>query len=142
MLFRSRERQPFWTKAVNPPRAPMEEKALAIFQPDVLIESQYKSTQTRQLPLDPERVLMLAVLRDAVSCYQDHVGARKKPKRSLHLEAEQWILERDRSHLFSFENLCEALGYDPDYMRAGLCRWKEAALERHSVKERVNPLAG
>ena len=120
----------------------MEEKALAIFQPDVLIESQFKSTQTRQLPMDPERVLMLAVLRDAVSCYQDHVGARKKPKRSLHLEAEEWILDRDRSHLFSFENLCEVLGYDPDYMRAGLCRWKEAVLERPAVKARANPLAG
>src|SRR6185295_15064547 len=83
-----RDRQPFWTKAVNPPRAPMEEKALAIFQPDVLIESQFRATQSRQLPLDPEKVLMLAVLRDAVSCFQDHVGARKKPKRSLHQEAE------------------------------------------------------
>jgi hypothetical protein len=120
----------------------MEEKALAVFQPDVLIESQYQSTQTRLLPRDPEKVLMLAVLRDGVSCFQDHVSARNKPKRTLHLEAEAWILDRDRSHLFSFENLCEALGYDPDYMRAGLCRWKEAALERRRVKEQVKPLAG
>jgi hypothetical protein len=135
-------RQPFWTKAVNPPRAPVEEKALAIFQPDVLIESQYQSTQTRQLPMDPERVLMLAVLRDAVSCFQDHVSARNKPKQSLHREAEDWILDRDRSHLFSFENLCDALGYDPDYMRAGLCRWKEAVVGRLGLKEQRNPLAG
>lgn len=138
----SRDRQPFWTKAVNPPRMPMEEKALAVFQPDVLIESQYQSTQTRQLPMDPERVLMLAVLRDAVSYYQDHVSARKGPKRSLHLEAEEWILNRDRSALFSFEVLCEALGYDPDYIRAGLCRWKETALERPAAKQHANPLAG
>jgi len=120
----------------------MEEKALAIFQPDVLIESQYQSTQTRQLPMDPERVLMLAVLRDAVSCYQDYVGARHKPKRLMHLEAEQWIIDRDRSYMFSFDNLCEALGYDPDYMRAGLQRWKETALARHGLKEQTNPLAG
>jgi len=120
----------------------MEEKALAIFQPDVLMESQYQSTQTRQLPMDPERVLMLAVLRDAVSCYQDHVGSRHKPKRLLHMEAEQWILDRDRSYLFSFDNLCEALGYDPDYMRAGLERWKETALVRPRLKEHTNPLAG
>jgi hypothetical protein len=60
----------------------------------------------------------------------------------LHREAEEWIFDRDRSHLFSFDNLCEALGYDPDYMRAGLCRWKEAALERQGPKEQVNPLAG
>lgn len=137
-----RDRQPFWTKAVNPPRAPTEEKALAVFQPDVLIESQFQSTQTRLLPMDPEKVLMLAVLRDGVSCFQDHVSARQKPKRALHLEAEAWILDKDRSHLFSFENLCEALGYDPDYMRAGLCRWKEAALERHPAKVQMKPMAG
>lgn len=127
---------------MTPARAPVEEKALAVFQPDVLIESQFQSTQTRLLPMDPERVLMLAVLRDGVSCFQDHVGARHKAKRSLHREAEEWILAKDRSYLFSFENLCEALGYDPDYMRAGLCRWKEAALEQHRGRERRNPLAG
>ena len=138
----NRDRQPFWTKGANTPRLPMEDRALAVFQPDVLIESQYHSTQTRQLPLDPERVLLLAVLRDAVSCYQDHVGARKGPKRSLHLEAEEWILDRGRSNLFAFEVLCETLGYDPEYMRAGLCRWKEAALERSGTRPHANPLAG
>jgi len=134
-------RQPFWTKTVNPPRAPTEDKAFTVFQPDVLIESQFQSTQTRQLPMEPERVLMLAVLRDAVSCYQDHVSARNKPKRLLHREAEEWILDKDRSHLFSFENLCEVLGYDPDYMRAGLCRWKETALVRHQ-REKLGKSAG
>jgi hypothetical protein len=43
--------------------------------------------------------------------------------------------------MFSFDNLCEALGYDPDYMRAGLQRWKETTLAR-PVKEHSNPLAG
>ena len=138
----NRERRPFWVKAVDSPRVPVEERAMAIFQPDVLIENQFQSTQTRRLPLDSERVLMFAVLRDAVSCYQDHVLAKCKRKRQMHLEAEEWILDKDRSHLFSFENLCEALGYDPEYMRAGLFRWKEAALQRRPLKERINPLAG
>ena len=38
--------------------------------------------------------------------------------------------------------LRETLGYDPEYMRAGLCRWKEAALERSGTKPQANPLAG
>jgi hypothetical protein len=138
----NRERRPFWVKELDSPRIPVEERAMAIFQPDVLIENQFQSTQTRRLPLDSERVLMFAVLRDAVSCYQDHVSAKCKRKRLMHLEAEEWILDQDRSHLFSFENLCEALGFDPDYMRAGLLRWKDAVLERRTVKQRVNPLAG
>lgn len=115
---------------------------MAIFQPDILIESQYLLTQTRRLPMDPERELMLAVLRDAVSCYQDNLSSSCKRKISMHLDAEQWILDNDRSHLFSFDNVCESLAYDPDYMRAGLQRWKEAALEGKPVKERANTLAG
>jgi hypothetical protein len=38
-------------------------------------------------------------------------------------------LNNDRSYLFSFENVCEALGYNADYLRHGLLRWKVAALE-------------
>lgn len=136
------ERRPFWVKDQAAPKVQLEEKAMAIFQPDVLIESQFQATQSRKLPLDSERVLMFAVLRDAVSCFQDHVMARANPKRQMHLEAEAWILARDRSYLFSFDNVCESLGYDPEYMRAGLRRWKEAILGTRERKLEANPLAG
>ena len=71
-------------KGNNGPRMPLEEGAMAIFQPDVLIESQYFATQTRRLHLDAERVLMFAVLRDAVSCFQDNVGSSCKRKQAMH----------------------------------------------------------
>jgi hypothetical protein len=115
---------------------------MAIFQPDVLIESQYLATQTRRIHLDAERVLMFAVLRDAVSCFQDNVGSSCKRKQAMHRDAEEWILEKDRSHLFSFDNVCEILGLDPEYMRAGLLRWKEAALHGRPLKVRAQSLAG
>ena len=57
-----RGRSPFWLNGVGQPRAPMEERALAIFQPDILVENQYQSTYRRRFHLEPERVLMLAVL--------------------------------------------------------------------------------
>ena len=42
---------------------------------------------------------MLAVLQDAVVCFQEHVAAKCKRKQSMHREAEEWILN-PRSLLF------------------------------------------
>jgi hypothetical protein len=138
----NRGRAPFWLNGVGQARAPMEERALAVFQPDILVESQYQSTYRRRFHLEPERVLMLAVLQDAVVCFQDNVVATCKRKRSMHLEAEEWIVNEDRTYPFSFENVCEALGYEPTYMRQGLMRWKEAVLNNRGKKETRKFLVG
>jgi len=137
-----RGRSPFWLNGVGQPRAPMEERALAVFQPDILVENQYQSTYRRRFHLEPERVLMLAVLQDAVVCFQDNVTATCKRKRLMHSDAEEWIVNEDRNYPFSFENVCEALGYDPAYMRQGLMRWKEAVLSGRSKKETRKLLVG
>jgi hypothetical protein len=50
-------------------------------------------------------------------------------------EAEEWILEEDSEWLFSFENTCEVLGFNPQYVRQGLMRWKDNELaERPKAK--------
>jgi hypothetical protein len=107
---------------------------MMIFQPDILIDAQFESAHRRRFHLGPERVLMLAVLQDAVVCFQEHAGAKCKRKQSLHRDAEEWISNTDRTYLFSFENVCEALGFDAHYMRAGLMRWKQAARSSGSEK--------
>lgn len=127
-------RAPFWVQG-TPQRSPMiEEKTMMIFQPDILIDAQFQSTQRRRFHLDPERVLMLAVLQDAVVCFQEHVGAKCKRKQALHREAEEWITNTDRSYLFSFENVCETLAFDPNYMREGLQRWKHSLRQNGGEK--------
>jgi len=127
-------KSPFWIKGLERRGIPMDDKALAIFQPDILIEPQFQSTYRRRYHLGPEHVLMLAVLQDAVTCYQEHVLATCRRKQSMHRDAEEWILSSDQSYLFSFENVCEALGYNADYLRRGLLRWKETALGIRSKK--------
>lgn len=127
-------RAPFWLKGGPQPTVPVEEKAMTVFQPDILIGAQFQATYRRRFYLDPERVLMLAVLQDAVVCFQENVAATCKRKRLLHEDAEAWILNEDKSYLFSFENVCDALGYDAGYMREGLMRWKRAALENQARK--------
>jgi hypothetical protein len=126
-----------WVRGLGQSQTAFEEKVLAVFQPDILISSQYSATYRRKLHLNPEQVLMLAVLEDAIICFQDHVSATCKRKRLLHLEAEQWFLDEDRSYLFSFENICDALGFEPAYLRRGLARWKAAAVA-NGVAKSVN----
>jgi hypothetical protein len=117
-----------WVKGVNPMSSPWEEKALAIFQPDILVTAQYLATYRRRFHLQPEQVLMLAVLQDAVLCFQDHLTATQPRKKALYRDAEEWILDGDRSYFFSFENICESIGIDSTYLRRGLMRCKERVL--------------
>ena len=121
-------RRKLWVKGVSQSNSPWEEKALSIFQPDILVTVQYLSTYRRRFHLQPEQLLMLAVLEDAVLCFQDNLTAVTPRKESLFRDAEEWILDDGKSYLFSFENICEGLALDPNYVRRGLMRWKEMVL--------------
>ncbi len=72
-----------------------------------------------------ERRLALAVLTEAVQCFQKHAVARDVRGRRLFREAEQWLMGGDNNPQFSFEGICEALKLDPGYLRNGLRRWRE-----------------
>lgn len=102
-----------------------EEKAFSLFQPDILLPAQYLSTTQRKTYMEPEKRLMLAVLEDAVICFQKCLHSSSPKERLSFEEAEAWILEEDSHWLFSFVNICEALGLDPAYLREGLIEWKK-----------------
>lgn len=84
-----------------------------------------------------EEKLMLAVLQDAVECFQVYVLAETQREKRLFQEAEDWILEKDSEWLFSFENICEVLQLHPDYIRQGLLCWKEAKRKTHPLQDRT-----
>ena len=104
----------------------------SLFKPDTGFDPQCRKT--------PEQQLMLAVLKDAVSCFQNYFDARDKIGTSLFREAEEWILLQGKSNwLFSFDNICEALDLDSGYIREGLLHWRDHRLrERHRVRLRMN----
>jgi hypothetical protein len=81
-----------------------------------------------------EERLMLAVLQDAVECFQEYVLAQEVREKKLFQDAQDWILEKNTEWPFSFENICEALQLNPDYIRRGLLVWKEAKRKTHSAK--------
>ena len=105
-----------------------EERSFSLFQPDILLPTQYFATTKRKDHLEPEKKLMLAVLEDAIWCFQHCLLARGKRRTSLFSEAKEWIMEENTDCLFSFQNICEVLGLNPEYVRQGLIRWQEKAL--------------
>ncbi|TAJ98364.1 hypothetical protein EPO44_11760 [bacterium] len=113
----------------------VEEKVASLFQPDTLLPAQYLETFRKKGYLEPEKRLMLAVLEDAIACFQKYPFARDSKGRALFREAEEWIVEEGSDWLFSFENICEVLALDPQYVRQGLLRWKQKMMaERPKAK--------
>lgn len=107
-----------------------------VVQPDVLLPMQFVGA-LRQLVLhrSGEHRLLVAVLADAVQCFQQYVFARGANGRQLFNEAEQWILARDvdSENALSFEYICAVLDLDPECLRQGLRRWQEARLRSASA---------
>jgi len=107
----------------------MEERVTSLFQPDTLLPEQYLETFRRKLHLEPEKKLMLAILEDAIACFQKYVSARDGKGKLLFQETEEWVLDQGGDWLFSFANVCDILGFDPDYLRRGLLQWKVKKVE-------------
>jgi hypothetical protein len=87
---------------------------------------------------EAERRLLVAVLADAIACYQAP-GRRGRDARRAWVEARDWLTSHDRVHVFSFENLCDALGIDADAIRNRLAT-RDFATRDH-VSGRVGPRA-
>lgn len=106
----------------------LEERVSSLFQPDTLLPDQYFETYRRKFHLEPEKKLMLAILEDAVACYQKYLFARDSKGKALFREAEEWMIANGGNGIFSFDSVCDMLGLDPDYLRQGLTTWKKRAL--------------
>ena len=98
----------------------VEEKVTSLFHPDTLLTEQYAETFRRKTQLEPEKKLSLTVLEDALTCYQKYILAKDQRGTTLFQEAEEWIMEKDSDWFFSFNNICEVLDFNPDYVRQGL----------------------
>ena len=108
-----------------------DENIVSLFEPDTLVSAQYFENLRGKTLLEPEKKLMLAVLEDAINCFQDNVLAQFGKRKRLFEEAEDWILAGDRDWFFSFEHICEVCGINPEYVSQGLLRWKEKKLPKY-----------
>ena len=94
----------------------------------------------RRSYLEPEQKLMLAVLDNAIACFQNYAFTRDRKAKVLFQEAEDWVQDTNSDWPFSFANVCETLGLDPNYLRQGLAQWKTAKLESRA-KAKIYQLA-
>jgi len=111
-------------------RLTFDDRVASLFQLDPVLPAQYQETFQRKTHLAPEKTLMLAVLEDAILCFQRYAGARNGKTRRLFRDAEDWILEKDDKWFFSFDQICLSLGFEPGYIRLGLMKEKEKSTAR------------
>ena len=85
----------------------------------------------------PEQRLMAELLTDAVVFALERTHGRycrtKEERKELSNEAYRWILQKEGEYLISFQFACEAVGLDPDVVRA---RVKKAWLKVERLGKR------
>jgi hypothetical protein len=84
--------------AGNHNRINVEEKIISLFEPDTLV-SRLIIENFQKDPHSAEKRLMLAVLEDAINCFQVNVMARSGTKK-LFNESEDWIMGWDDDWIF------------------------------------------
>ena len=105
----------------------------SVFEPDVVLPTQFFASVRREAPTKRgEYQLLIAVLEDAVHCFQKYCLARDRQGQRLFREAEEWMMAEtcspDDQPMLSFEYICRVLDLDPLYLRGGLRRWRERQL--------------
>jgi hypothetical protein len=125
----------------------LDEKLPGLFEPDTLLPIQYFEAMRKKHLLEGEKRLILSVLEDAIECFMKCIDATSSKSQRLFRDAEEWIGLEDKHWVFSFDNVCEMLDINPEYLRRGLKEWKErkiAALERARearLQAEANPIA-
>jgi len=97
-------------------------------EPAVVLPEQMVPAHLAGAALVPEKLLLLAVLEEAIATFQRHVTDTGRRGRRLFREAEEWLLSEEREWPCSFRNICDALGLDESYLRGGLLRWRDERL--------------
>jgi hypothetical protein len=100
----------------------------SIFVPDIVTPQQYYDSRRDDSAIAPVKRLMMAILEDALRCFQNNSDARSGPRKRLFAEAEQWLCADKGTGPFSFETVCETLGIEPQFLRSGLRDWRNQQL--------------
>jgi hypothetical protein len=93
-----------------------------ILEPDIFLPSEFSGAGGLSRHLEGEKRLMIAILKDAVECLNKYRGARSSSGLSQYQNALEWVEDKGTEWLFSFNNICDHLGFDPDYFRQVLLK--------------------
>ncbi len=98
----------------------------SFLEPDIMLPSQLLSPDEEGLDAG-ERKLMAAILSDGIEAYIHQSLNSETHKSRVRQEIIDWIETEDTEYIFSFDNVCESLGINPEYLRLGLYRYIAAA---------------
>jgi hypothetical protein len=107
----------------------LDERLPGLFEPDTLLPIQYFEAMRKKHLLEGEKRLILSVLEDAVECFMKCIDSPTSKGQRLFRDADEWISLEDKHWVFSFDNVCDMLDINPEYMRRGLRQWKERKIE-------------
>jgi hypothetical protein len=116
----------------------MKENILSLLGSDMLVTEKFTGTIRRSEYLEPEKALLLAVLEDAVDSFVKYHSAHDRIGKGRFHEAEEWIMQTGDDWIFSFDNICESLSLDPQYLRRGLRQWRA----RLAKQKKLTPYHG
>jgi hypothetical protein len=93
-----------------------------ILETDIFLPAQFYGGGGLSRKLEGEKRLMIAILKDAVECLDKYRGARSSLGQTNYQNALEWVQDKSTDWLFSFTNICDFLGFDPDYVREVLLK--------------------
>ena len=96
---------------------------------DPVVGERLYGNQRKHSASSSERDLMFAILADAIDCYWKYSGARDGRSIKLFQDARRWIFTDDEGETFSFVNVCDALSFDPTYIRRGVAQAEQRQRE-------------
>ena len=67
-----------------------------------------------------ERALMSALHFDGIQSFIAYALAESDIEKMNYKEALCWVMNKKSDYVFSFENVCECLGINSEYLRCGL----------------------
>ena len=108
---------------------------------EAVLPLQFYGARRGAATIEPLRRLMVAMLVDAVRCFQTKFETRQQARRQEFAEVRSWIFSDEDNGVFSFKAVCDALEIDPEAIRKELVRWKEKALSGEKpLKIRRSPV--
>jgi hypothetical protein len=116
----------------------------SVFVPDLLTPGQYYDSNRRDSSDIPLKRLMMAVLQDAIRCFQKGAHAKSGAKQRYLCEVQEWVFGESGEGPFAFQSVCEILEIAPQYLRRGLAEWLRRRAEGSPESDlgRRNPVLG
>lgn len=103
----------------------VDEEHTDVLEKDILLPDYLLKVKGREAR-GGTRQLMAAILSDGVEAYVRKVGDIKNCSLETELascEIRDWVEIKDLSYVFSFDNVCDSLGINPDYLRHGIKKY-------------------